>query len=520
MNYGKKTIILIAIATLIRCIVACSVELGNDEVYYRIFASHLQWNYFDHPPMVAWLIRFTTVNLLLDNELFIRLGAILCAAFSTWLIYLSGKKLGNAQTGYFAAGIYTATLYGSIIAGTFILPDSPQMVCWMAGLYLLIDITQTNTISGSKKRQIILFGLVCGLGMLCKIHTVFLWLGFLLYIVLYKRRWFREPVLYLAGTITVLLFYPVIKWNLDNNFITFSYQGGRVNIAGSGIDLSSFFQFVGGQIFYTNPVIFIYVVVALIAAWHNRLPVSKPNKRILLLTGLPLIILATIISLFRNVLPHWTGPAYSCLILLLASYFSNKIKNLRIGKRLCPLPVLIANGLVLVILIAGIFTVNFYPGTLGKKESKQMGEGDFTLDMYGWKDFARSFERIYDSNLDSMHKSNKTIILSYKWFPAAHIDHYVAAPLGLNVYVYGEIEEIHQYKWFNEQLRGLNDSISMYLIVPSNYYHNISTSLPFLKDKKAITYKVSQIRNRIKAREFEVYYFKKDYYNLLNLKNF
>ncbi len=517
MNYGKKTIILIAVATLVRCIVAGSIELGNDEVYYRIFASHLQWNYFDHPPMVAWLIRFTTCNLLLDSEFFIRLGAILCAALSTWLIYLTGKKLGNDQTGFFAAGIYTATLYGSIIAGTFILPDSPQIVCWMAALYLLIDITQANTISRSKKRKIILFGVVCGLGMLCKIHTVFLWFGFLLYLILYKRKWFQEPSVYIAGAITILFFYPVIKWNLDNNFITFLYQGGRVNIAGSGIDLSSFFQFAGGQIFYTNPVIFVCIVVALISAWHNRLPVSVSNKRILLLTSLPLIILATIISLFRNVLPHWTGPAYSSLILLSACYFSKRKKNLQIVKRLFPLPVLIANGLVLGILIAGIYTVNFYPGTFGKKENKQKGEGDFTLDMYGWKAFSRSFDRIYAGNLDSTHQSNKTVILSYKWFPAAHIDHYVAEPLGLPVFVYGNIEDIHQYKWINEQIIGLNDSLNIYVIAPSNYYHDVN-QFPFLKNKKATTvYKISQFRNGKESRSFMVYYYKRDKFFIPNV---
>ena len=111
---------------MVRCITASCIELGNDEVYYRMYAQHLQWNYFDHPPMLGWLIRFTTANLFLDNEFFIRLGAIVSAAITTWLIFLSGKKLSNDYTGFLATAIYTAAIYGSIIAGTFILPDSPQ----------------------------------------------------------------------------------------------------------------------------------------------------------------------------------------------------------------------------------------------------------------------------------------------------------------------------------------------------------------------------------------------------------
>ena len=283
MNYRKKTIILIGIATLVRIIIACTTGLGNDEVYYRVFASHLQWNYFDHPPMVAWLIRLTTANLILDTEFFIRLGAIICAIAATWFIYLSGKRLVDERTGFIAAAIYTATIYGSIIAGTFILPDSPQIVCWSAGIYLLISITASNQVRNVSRRDLLLFGIAAGLGMLCKIHTIFLWLGFLLFVIMYNRRWLKEPVLYLSGAITLLFFYPVIRWNIDNQFLTFFYHGGRVNITDGGLDITSFFQFFGGQVFYFNPIIFVCIIIALIQAFKNNLPIAIPQKRILLL---------------------------------------------------------------------------------------------------------------------------------------------------------------------------------------------------------------------------------------------
>ena len=63
MLFKNKIASLILIATLIRCIIAFSIGLGNDEVYYVTYAQHLQWNYFDHPPLVALLIRLTTLNL-------------------------------------------------------------------------------------------------------------------------------------------------------------------------------------------------------------------------------------------------------------------------------------------------------------------------------------------------------------------------------------------------------------------------------------------------------------------------
>lgn len=470
MNYKKKTTLLIIIATLLRCIIACSVELGNDEVYYRMYAEYLQWNYFDHPPIVGWIIRFTTVNLYFNDELFIRIGAIASAAITTWFIFLSGSKLNNAYTGFLAAAIYTATLYGSIIAGSFILPDSPQMICWSAGLYLLTGIANSSHINRAKKRNLLLFGIVAGLGMLCKIHTVFLWLGLLLYIIQYNRQWLKQPVLYLSGIITILLFYPVIKWNIDNHFVTYLYHSNRVNVAGNGFDITSFLTFAGGQVFYCNPLIFFFIIVSTIEAFKNNLPVSVLQKRMLLHCSLPLIIIATGISLFKNVLPHWTGPGWYGLILLTACWFSKqKIKSV-FEKRIMPKLLLAACVFQLVIIAGGILLINFMPGTLGKNDKLQLGEGDFTLDMYGWKKLKNQFEKIMQTDLQSGIIKSDAVIISNKWFPASHIDYYVAMPLHKDLLAVGDTINIHQYAWINNERKKLKPGDDAYCIVPSNYY--------------------------------------------------
>ena len=97
LDTRKKVFLLILFSALVRCAVAYFLEFGNDEVYYWTYAQHLQWNYFDHPPMVALLIRLGTFNLYLHNELFVRAGSIICAAINTWLIYLIGKKISDEK---------------------------------------------------------------------------------------------------------------------------------------------------------------------------------------------------------------------------------------------------------------------------------------------------------------------------------------------------------------------------------------------------------------------------------------
>jgi hypothetical protein len=467
--YPKKTLLLIGFATLLRCIVAGAVELGNDEVYYRGYATTLQWNYFDHPPLVGWLIRFTTANLIFDKDLFIRLGAIISSAVSTWLIFLCGKKLVNDHTGYLAACLYTASIYSSVIAGLFILPDSPQMVFWLAGLWLLISISGTGKTSSQKRNPVLLFGVVAGLGMMCKVHTAFLWLGFLLYIVGYDRQWLKNPVLYVSGLITLFFFYPVIQWNIDNHFITFLYHGERVNVLQSGFDLENFGVFAAGQFFYVNPVVMVCILLAVAAALKNQLPVLGSHVKMLLLTGLPLIIVTAGVSLFRPVLPHWTGPAYSSLILLTACYFTGRKMKFNAVARTIPLAIPAAGVFLLAVVWSGVFLINHYPGTTGNKEPDRLGEGDFTLDLYGWNELKMKFRTIAEKDLKNGTMKKDAVIVCNKWFPAAHIDHYVAEPLGMELLALGNISDIHQFAWLNRERKPLKPGDDAYYIVPSNY---------------------------------------------------
>src|SRR4051794_32811307 len=118
MSIKSKVAWLILLSAVIRIFIATSTELGNDEAYYYTYALHLQSNYFDHPPGVAWLIRLTTLNLLFTSELFIRLGAIIFASGGTWVCYKTGILFRNERVGLYAAVLYNASIYSSIIAGT------------------------------------------------------------------------------------------------------------------------------------------------------------------------------------------------------------------------------------------------------------------------------------------------------------------------------------------------------------------------------------------------------------------
>lgn len=501
MKENQQLILIIAIATLVRCIIAVSIGLGNDEVYYLTYAQHLQWNYFDHPPMVALLIRLTTFNLYFTNEFFVRLGSIIFGAVNTYLIYHICKGIKNKKAGLIASLLYSGSLYSSIIAGVFILPDSPQLFFWLMSVYFLILIVTDTTQHKKLNQYLILFGLFSGLCIMSKIHGVFLWLGFGLYVLFYKRELLKNSSLYLAILITLIIISPILIWNIENHFITYTFHSQRVTIS-RGINLSSFLREFLGGVFYNNPINYFLIVVTLIAVWKNKIDISITVKRLLLLVSLPLILLLLFISFFRDTLPHWSGPAFVTLLILVSCYLSDEIannKNVRWNKLVYSACILIST-----IAFSGILLINFYPGTIGKKDEISLGKKDFTLDMYNWNFFKTEFEKVRNKDIQS-GITKTTFILNNKWFPGAHIDNYIAQPLGLDFIALGKLEDIHTYDWLNTYRKQLKIGDDAYFVTVSNSFSDPKElyQKSFKKINPPII--IKQFRNKKPVRNMLVY---------------
>lgn len=324
LTIKQALILLILFSAIVRGFIAGFINLGNDEVYYWTYALFPDLSHFDHPPMIGWIIQFFTLNLHFQSEFFIRLASIIIGSINTWIIFLLGKKIKDELTGLYAALLYTTSIYCSIIAGTFIMPDTPLVLFWLLSLILLFDALPSTSFSKRHRSKLLLAGACIGLAMLSKYHGAYLWIGTVLYIIFYNPTWLRKKELYLSVLISCIFFLPVILWNINNNFISFTFHGERVDVSQGIIHINYFLTELVGQFLYNNPVIFVLIIISLIALFKKRISLAVTHKKLLLLFSLPLIILFLIFSLFRSTLPHWSAPAYLCLILLSAVYLSQR----------------------------------------------------------------------------------------------------------------------------------------------------------------------------------------------------
>ena len=273
-NINKILVWLLLGSAVVRGVLAAWMEFGNDEVYYWTYALYPDWSHFDHPPMVGWVIQLFSLNLLFDSEFFIRLASVVFMTANTYIIYRIGKDIKNAQTGLYAALLFTASIYAFVITGIFIMPDTPLMLFWLLAVWMAVKyfstlcvIARHEAIQG--KHYLLLFGLFAGLAMLSKYSGVFLWVGMGLYILIFNRKQLKNPYLYLSLLISAICCIPILYWNLKYGFISFSFHGERVG--GGSLNFGTFGTELAGEFFYNNPVNVVLSVIAIVLAFKGKI---------------------------------------------------------------------------------------------------------------------------------------------------------------------------------------------------------------------------------------------------------
>jgi len=469
----RTLFILIGISFLARAILAGVLELGNDEVYYWTYALYPDFSHFDHPPMVGFVIQLFSLNLLFDHEFFLRLGSVVLGTINTYIIYLIGKQIKNSITGLYAAFLYTSSVYGFIITGVFILPDTPQLFFWLLSILFILKSLLADNFNSLAQKNLIVVGIFTGFAMASKYTSVFIWVGIIGYILLFDRKWLRVKFLYIGLILSFIFFIPVIYWNIQNDFISFFFQSDRVVISKLSVRFDYFLMEILGEVLYNNPVNYILIILALFAVIKKREFLKLKYIRFLLLVSLPLILTFILFSLFRRTLPHWTAPAFTTLILLTSASLANTTKNL--SNKTFPISIKGAVYLLGVVIIVGLLQIkagiiNF--STEGDFDPKQLGNNDISLQIFGWRQIGSEFENIVKKDQQENNMGPNPGLMSFRWFPTANLDYYAAYPIGMKTYAVGTLSEIHKYYWINKKRGGFKIGMDAYYITTSYDYQH------------------------------------------------
>jgi 4-amino-4-deoxy-L-arabinose transferase-like glycosyltransferase len=255
----RNTVLTILALVGLRLAAAAWTPLTFDEAYYWMWSKHLAGGYYDHPPMVAVVIRLGTM-IAGDTELGVRLASVLLALPMTWAVYRTSEILfGGVRVAATAAILLNVTLMAAV--GTLIVtPDGPLLVASSFVLFFLAKVLETG-----RGAWWLAVGAAVGAALLSKYTALFFGPAILIWLVSVAklRRWLLSPWPYLGGLVALALFAPVILWNADHHWVSFLKQMGRARIE----DFRPAFigELIPTQIAFATPLVFILGVMGLYA---------------------------------------------------------------------------------------------------------------------------------------------------------------------------------------------------------------------------------------------------------------
>ena len=300
---ARTTALTVLALVVLRLGAAALTPLTFDEAYYWMWSKHLAGGYYDHPPMVAVVIRLGTM-LAGDTELGVRLVSILLALPMSWAVYRSAEILfGGRRVAATAAILLNVTLMAAV--GTMIVtPDAPLLVAASFVLFFLAKVLETG-----RGAWWLAVGVAVGAALLSKYTAMFFGPAILIWLAAVPklRRWFLSPWPYLGGLVAFAIFSPVILWNADHHWVSFIKQIGRARIE----DFRPAFiaELIPTQIAFATPLVWILGSMGLYALFRRNSG-ALAARALVSATFWTIVLYFVWHSLHARVEANWFAPVY------------------------------------------------------------------------------------------------------------------------------------------------------------------------------------------------------------------
>lgn len=295
-----------------------TLDLSGDESYYWDWSRRLDWCYFSKPPMVAWIIAFST-GLMGSTAFAVRLPAVIFSILSLIALFLLGKRMIGAKVGFWAV-LVSITAPGSCALALIITIDAPLVCCWAWALYTLWRALE------EEKQNLgwwFLTAAFIGLGVLSKptmlafipIMLLFLWLG------KDNKGHFRSLKPYFFIFLSFLSLIPIIWWNWQHDWVTFQHSTSHFEVEAqrSLITLDNFGDFIGSQLGLVSPLTWILIIVVSWVGLIRFRQISRMTQYLILFSVVPIFSLL-LLSLRQQVGGNWSAPFYMSGTILLGTW--------------------------------------------------------------------------------------------------------------------------------------------------------------------------------------------------------
>jgi len=256
---------LIAAMTIMRVIYASLLDLRTDEAYYWTWSKESVLSFLDHPPMIAWFIRFGTA-IFGDTNFGVRFAGLLAMPVTQLLLAdIVRRVTHDIRAVLIAVLMMEAALYYGLLMAK-VSPDVALIPFATAMVWALVRLAESDD-----GRWWLAAGVFAGLSLLSKFTAALLLPAVAAFMLVppWRARWLRSLYPWAAALIVFALFLPVVIWNMQHDWASFRFQFVRA-AATHEWSLRTLGEFIGLQFGLVGFILLPVVLVGIaLRAWRG-----------------------------------------------------------------------------------------------------------------------------------------------------------------------------------------------------------------------------------------------------------
>ncbi len=295
-NAKLAFIIYISVWFVVNLVQAAITELAHDEAYYWLYSRHMEWGFFDHPPMIAFLIKIGT--LFSNDELAVRIFPVILGTLSILMLYFLIPDVSK-EISLFIALSLSVVIIQSHVGGLLAIPDLPLVFFFLLFLVLYKNYLEKDTV---------ILALLLGITGACMLYSKYHGILVLFFMLISNVKIMSRRSFWIIPVIISVLMLPHLLWQIRNGFPTFEYHLiGRSR----SYSVQHTINYVLSQILIAGP--FVSIILIFHGFKRKSANLFEKSLKYIMIGFFSFFFLS---SFKGHVEAHWTAIAFVALFIL------------------------------------------------------------------------------------------------------------------------------------------------------------------------------------------------------------
>lgn len=310
-----ERLLLIAFMVL-KWLLIVNVPLTGDEAYFIVWGHSLSLGYYDHPPMVGWVLGL--MSQVADDLLWYRSFAFFASAVIAWLLFLSLRLHPSISTdiAYYVA----LAFFVSPVSLMFVVTANDTVLVFFSVVAFYF---YAKALAQPSWWHAVLAGIFLGLAFLSKYFAAFMLVGLFIYSLVYWRRY---GVKWLAVMTAIIMVFV-----LENLYFNATHCWNNILFNFFSRTTESAFQ-IGNVVTYVLMVLTLLSPLGVFYLWQQKGwstgYQTVPQLQQALFASVVLLLVLLVVSFTNPVGLHWPLIGVTLLYLFYAMLNGSQLRKL------------------------------------------------------------------------------------------------------------------------------------------------------------------------------------------------